>query len=78
MKDENFILGACFAKISKKVSKLEGIGFCLGGYLIPEVLNALSMYFTSLFSVPRGIVEVMQRSMRDFLWDGDVYCHMVE
>lgn len=27
----------------------------------------MSLYFMSLFRVPRGIAEIMERTMRDFL-----------
>lgn len=48
--------------------------------LIATMLNAMPMYFMSLFRIPKGIAEEMERKMRDFLWDeadGDSHCHLV-
>lgn len=45
------------------------------------MLNALPMYFMSLFRIPTSMEEIMKRTMRNFLWhvaDEDSHCHIVE
>lgn len=47
---------------------------------ILTVLNALLMYFMSIFKVLKSIVEVRERTTRDFLCDvadGDLHYHLV-
>lgn len=39
----------------------------------------MPLYFMSLFRIPKGIAEEMERKMIDFLWDGadgDSHCHL--
>ena len=39
--------------------------------MIKAVLFSLPIYFLSLFKIPQGIADTMERLMRDFLLGGD-------
>ncbi|XP_073024393.1 uncharacterized protein [Primulina eburnea] len=58
----------------KEIWPITYLGLPLG------VLSALPSYFMSLFRVPRQVEKLMEKVMRDFLWDGadgDKHCHVV-
>ncbi|KAL0292616.1 UNVERIFIED_CONTAM: hypothetical protein Scaly_2582300 [Sesamum calycinum] len=38
--------------------------------LIKSVLSALHLYWSSIFILPKGVVKVIEKSFRDFLWKG--------
>ncbi|KAL0282293.1 UNVERIFIED_CONTAM: hypothetical protein Sradi_7265200, partial [Sesamum radiatum] len=38
--------------------------------LIKSVLNSLHVYWASAFMLPKSIIQVLERKMRDFLWKG--------
>ena len=52
--------------VRKKLSYLEGGRLTL----IHSVLQALPIYYLSLFKAPVGVIHSMEKIMRDFLWDG--------
>ena len=53
---------------------METCFFFLGGRLtlIRLVLSSLPIYFLSVVKKPQGIVEIVKKLMRDFLWGGDI------
>lgn len=68
--------------MSKKLANWKKAFLSMRGRLtlISEALNALPMYYMSLFRIPKSIAEVMEKIMRGFLWNevvGDSHCHLV-
>lgn len=38
--------------------------------MIQSVLDAIPTYYLSLFRMPRGVANILEKKMRDFLWEG--------
>ncbi|XP_062093314.1 uncharacterized protein LOC133799310 [Humulus lupulus] len=38
--------------------------------LIQSILSSIPVYYLLLFRIPKGVVEVLEKLMRDFLWEG--------
>ena len=62
--------------VTKIVKRLDGWkraflfrGSCLT--LIRLVLSSLPIYFLSLFKMPQGVADTIEKLMRDFLWGGE-------
>lgn len=75
-------MGSRDGKISKNLMGWKGKYFSGGGLLVlikSTSLN-LSMFYMSLFSIPRSVVHILDKVSRNFLWDdvddGHIY-HVV-
>nr|CCA66180.1 hypothetical protein [Beta vulgaris subsp. vulgaris] len=60
-------------KLEKKLASWKGKLLSLGGRLtlIKASLSNLPLYYMSLFPVPKGVIEKINKLMRAFLWCGD-------
>lgn len=38
--------------------------------MILSIMDTMSVYYMSLFRIPRGVANIIEKIMRDFLWDG--------
>lgn len=38
--------------------------------MIPSVLESIPIYYLSLFRMPKGVANLLEKKMRDFLWEG--------
>ncbi|XP_062099740.1 uncharacterized protein LOC133805576 [Humulus lupulus] len=38
--------------------------------LIQSILSSIPVYYMSFFCIPKGVVEVLEKLIRDFLWEG--------
>lgn len=71
--------------ISKVAKKLAGWKKCFlskGGRLtlIQSVLDSIPTYYLSLFRIPKNVANLVEKKMRDFLWegfDGNTSSHLV-
>nr|CCA66178.1 hypothetical protein [Beta vulgaris subsp. vulgaris] len=61
-------------KISMKLATWKGRMLSIGGRLtlIKSSLSNLPLYFMSLFPIPKGVVEKINKITRRFLWSGDM------
>lgn len=61
-------------KISHKLASWKGKMLSIGGRitLIKSSLANLPLYYMSLFSIPKGVVEKMNKITRQFLWSGSM------
>ncbi|KAM7513904.1 hypothetical protein LguiA_003487 [Lonicera macranthoides] len=59
-------------KVKKKLDGWKGGCLSRGGrlILIESVLASLPTYFLSIFRIPMKVKNVLEKRMRDFLWDG--------
>lgn len=59
-------------KFEARLSKWKAQSLSFGGRitLIKSVLNSLPTYFMSLFKVPQGILDSLEKIRRKFLWGG--------
>ncbi|KAL0288245.1 UNVERIFIED_CONTAM: hypothetical protein Sradi_7102000 [Sesamum radiatum] len=65
----------CQPLIEKFNSRLAGWGHILLSFagrlqLLKSVLSSLHMYWSSVFILPKAVIKVIKRRMRDFLWKG--------
>ena len=56
------------SKLSDWKSKILSFGGCI--ILIRSVLNNLSTYFMPLFKAPQGIIDTLEKIIRNFLFRG--------
>lgn len=68
-----------FTKISRRLAGWEKAFLSRGRLtLIQLVLNALPTYFMSLYRIPSGIANLMEKRMRDFFTGNDEHgTHLV-
>ena len=68
-------------KVAKRLDRWKRAFLSRGGRLtlIRSVLSSLPKYYLSLFKLPQGIADTLEKLMRDFLWggDNDSSCHLV-
>ena len=67
-------------KVAKRLDGWKRAFLSRGGRLtlIRSVLSSLPIYFLSLFKMPQGVADVIEKLMRDFLWGGyNDSCHLV-
>ncbi|KAL0284495.1 UNVERIFIED_CONTAM: hypothetical protein Sradi_7195600 [Sesamum radiatum] len=65
----------CQPLIDRFNNRLAGWGHLLLSFagrlqLIKSVLSSLHMYWSSVFILPKAVIKVIERRMRDFLWKG--------
>ena len=70
------------SKVAKRLDGWKRTFSSKGGRLtlIESVLSAIPTYFLSLFCMPLGVIKVLEKIMRNFLWNGtdeDVGDHLV-
>ena len=63
--------------ISAKLSTWKGKFISMAGRicLIKSVLNSLSLYYMSVFAIPKGITKAIFSIIRSFLWKGTSNSH---
>ena len=61
-------------KLSKKLATWKGKMLSIGGRitLIKSSISNLPLYYMSLFPIPKGVVEKINKITRAFLWSGDM------
>ena len=59
-------------KVAKRIASWKKAFLSRGGRvtLIQSVFAALPIYYLSLFKAPIGVLNTLEKLMRDFLWDG--------
>ena len=59
-------------KCEKKLTRWKSQYISLGGRvtLINSVLDALPTYMMSIFPIPNGVIQRLDKIRRDFLWKG--------
>ncbi|XP_074297744.1 uncharacterized protein LOC141628511 [Silene latifolia] len=70
----------CHILIEKIVQKIRGIGARKMSYtgrlvLINSVLNTLHNYWSSIFLIPKGVIQRIEAICRNFLWSNDEVYH---
>ncbi|XP_074293086.1 uncharacterized protein LOC141619998 [Silene latifolia] len=71
----------CYILIEKIVQKIRGIGARKMSYagrlvLINSVLNTLHNNWSSIFLIPKGVIQRIEAICRNFLWSSDEVYHM--
>ena len=69
-------------EVAKRLDAWKCAFLSRGGHLtlIRSLLSSLPIYFLSLFKMPQGIADNIEKLMRDFIWgvDNDSSSHLVK